>query len=931
QPADTKTESPKKFPSAHTDQKEITNALLAVVSELTGYPVQMLALDMDIEADLGIDSIKRVEILSTLEEKLPNLPNIAPDVMGSLKTLGQIAAYFADVTHSSETTMDKTEIEVADMHHKESETASEHIRIDVAKKVVTIVETPLNNLEKLSIPKGKIVYVTQDKNGLSEAIVAELSMQNINAELITLDAKLEKDRFPAGGLVILPPVGAPDENFLKDAFNLSRQMAPELLDSAAQGGAFFATLTRIDGAFGFKGQGFDNPLQGGLAGLVKTAAIEWKNVRCRAIDIAPIWKITQDIAKAIVNELLNPDPMSPVEIGLNADLRCTLALESAPYAQKHDIRIDLRSKDVVLITGGARGVTAAAVQALAKRVQPIIILLGRSPQPFPEPEWLQTIEGEAAIKKTILENQFKGQRTSPQELEQAFRIHTANREISQNLTKLQAAGVPAHYYSVDIRDAAATVSLINELRQTHGPIKGIIHGAGVLEDRLIIDKTPEQFEKVFDTKVKGLRNLFEATRTDHLKYLVFFSSVAARTGNKGQADYAMANEVLNKIAQQESISRPNCRVVSINWGPWDGGMVSPALKREFQRNNIDLIPMDIGAEYMLFEMAADKTAPVEVIIGANIQPPVIVEPQKNESLSSSKKDNTLKPKEKLSLTFKREIDTDRYPILKSHIIGGKPVVPFALITEWLGHGALHQNPGLVLLGLDDIRILNGIKLEEEKKLIRLLAGKARKKGSVYEVEVEVRNGIKDGTDLIHSKAKAILAESPSKPPLFTKSEQLDSNRYSRSIDEVYEDILFHGFKLRGIKSVISCSSAGMVARISTAPSPNDWIIEPLRSKWISDPLVLDCAFQMATLWCFEEMGVVSLPSYSASYRQYRQSYPPEDITVVLEVKEATRHKMKGDFTFLDTQDEVVARLTGCEAVMDASLFKAFKPHASTST
>ncbi len=115
----------------------------------------------------------------------------------------------------------------------------------------------------------------------------------------------------------------------------------------------------------------------------------------------------------------------------------------------------------------------------------------------------------------------------------------------------------------------------------------------------------------------------------------------------------------------------------------------------------------------------------------------------------------IKKKEELSLTFEREIDVNRYPILKAHILDGKPVVPFALIAEWLGHGALHENPGLFLHGLDDMRILHGIKLDQGKKIIRLLAGRTRKNGSTFEVDVEIRDGIKDNTEIIHSRATAI--------------------------------------------------------------------------------------------------------------------------------------------------------------------------------
>jgi hypothetical protein len=326
---------------------------------------------------------------------------------------------------------------------------------------------------------------------------------------------------------------------------------------------------------------------------------------------------------------------------------------------------------------------------------------------------------------------------------------------------------------------------------------------------------------------------------------------------------------------------------------------------------------------MIHEMMGDNSFPVEVVIGANI---LSAKEQDIAGTICSTPDQSvvLKKKEKLSLTVKREIDVDSYPILGAHILDGKPVVPFALIAEWLGHGALHENPGLFLHGLDDMRIFHGIKLDQGKKLIRLMAGKTRKKGSIFEVNVEIRNGFKDNIEVIHSSARAILTDKIEAPPYFDKSQYVSINGYSRTIDEIYEKILFHGVELRGIREIIGYSPRSVTARISSAPSPKKWMTDPLRSRWIADPLVLDCACQMAIIWCFEERGVVSLPSYSASYRQYRDKFPSDGVTAILEVKEVTDHKMKGDFTFLDSDAVVVARLTGYEAVMDASLSKAFK-------
>jgi hypothetical protein len=275
------------------------------------------------------------------------------------------------------------------------------------------------------------------------------------------------------------------------------------------------------------------------------------------------------------------------------------------------------------------------------------------------------------------------------------------------------------------------------------------------------------------------------------------------------------------------------------------------------------------------------------------------------------------------ITFKREIDVERYPILDSHILGGKPVVPFALMTEWFAHSALHNNPGLSLCGFDDMRILKGVKIEQEKRIVRLLAGKTRRKRSVWEVSVELRDGYKNGIEVIHCKAKAVMSETISPPPEYSLPVELEANGYPRSVDEVYNKILFHGAGLHGIKKIISLSERGMMARICSAPLPSVWMKQPLRNHWISDPLVLDSAFQMATVWCYENMGVVSLPSYIASYRQYRSKFPAGGVTAVLEVQASSEHKMTGDITFLDQDNIVVARLTGYQAIADPSLFKAF--------
>src|SRR5262249_22529924 len=187
--------------------------------------------------------------------------------------------------------------------------------------------------------------------------------------------------------------------------------------------------------------------------------------------------------------------------------------------------------------------------------------------------------------------------------------------------------------------------------------------------------------------VAGLGGLVGERGSDPLKFVALFSSSTGRFGRAGQVDYAVANEVLNKIAQQQARLRPDCRVVAINWGPWEGGMVTPALRKVFEREGIGLIPLAAGANHLVHALCATSEQSVEVVVlGAPPRP-------------------MQAPPPAFALAFERELTLDNCPVLRAHVIDGRAVLPMALSAEWLAHGALHVNPGFVFQGFDDLRIL----------------------------------------------------------------------------------------------------------------------------------------------------------------------------------------------------------------------------------
>ena len=89
-------------------------------------------------------------------------------------------------------------------------------------------------------------------------------------------------------------------------------------------------------------------------------------------------------------------------------------------------------------------------------------------------------------------------------------------------------------------------------------------------------------------------------------------------GNQGQCDYAIANEILNKTAQKLSFTNPDTKFLSVNWGPWEGGMVDSSLKKEFLKRGIELIPLKDGAKQLLKEMENIQNSNPEIVIGAHI-------------------------------------------------------------------------------------------------------------------------------------------------------------------------------------------------------------------------------------------------------------------------------------------------------------------------
>jgi len=893
--------------------QNILTVVLEVIADKTGYPADMLSSEMTLDADLGIDSIKRVEILSALQERLPDAPAVSPDDMAKIRTVGQIADYIQPMSESvsEPETAPKAEPKVepnvkpnVKINEQAAQTASQSASVDRRLLVSEAINGNLRENQQLCT--DGVVWATDDGSGLAELVCKAFSDRGINAEVASMDAAPNGQM--VSGLVIIAPENSGDD-FVMDAFRLVRRAAPSLRHAGKNGGSVLVGACRVDGEFGFSERDLINPITGGLAGIVKTAGWEWPEVACKALDISSDFDDKALLAAEIVDEALKK---GPVEVGLSAARRTMLRLDAKPLnGSKGTDR--LLPGDVVVAAGGARGVTAEVIEAMAAVHKPVFVLLGRSAPPEPEPAWLQKISDEKELKAEI-SRQFKKKNRSatPREIEKACRKIAAGREISSNIKRIQDAGGQAIYKSVDVRNKEQVAAAVAEARRDFGPVKAIVHGAGVLADRLIEDQTDEQFELVYKTKIEGLRSLLHATEKDDLKTMVFFSSSTGRFGRKGQAAYAAANEVLNKMAQEQTRKRPDCRVVSVNWGPWDGGMVTPEIKKVFEAEGVPVIPLKAGAEYLVKEIASPNAGAVEVVVtgpsnGAAARPKQETDQKKTQSSSP------------MVRAFERKIDIKTHPFLASHVINGRAVVPMAMMIEWMAHGAIHENPGLQFHGFDNLRVFQGIKLTSAVAIkLSAMAGRPVQREGFDIIPVVLTSG-----KTLHAAAEIILSVSqPQKTGPAIDAMAFDAK--TRESAEIYSSgELFHGPDLQGIKKVLGCNQKGIRALTAAAPLPAAWMNQPLRSSWIADPLVLDVAFQLMILWAFDQCGQGSLPTGAAKYRQFSRKFPEGGCEIIIEATQDGPHKATGTIEFVDASKNLIARIQGYECVLNSKLKEAF--------
>ncbi|MDQ1393851.1 MAG: hypothetical protein QOF30_2828, partial [Acidimicrobiaceae bacterium] len=600
----TVTPTPAPAPHGPLTRAGILDAVLAIVSNRTGYPSDMLDPDLDLEADLSIDSIKRTEILGELAERVglggadgASIDEATVEQLARLKTLNAIADWI--VAHAGPPAEAKPASSAVPVVDAVDAVTSRHLV--VLEELDTLPEPPATG----DLLAGRR-YVIVD-GGLGIGLELSELLEHRGADVFILDTEQsesgnEESLAVLDGAYALIHLGAlePDHaSVLPGAFSVLRE-------AAERGVGRLVGATGDGGRFGFDDDVDSSDAGLGLGGLVRTMRAEYPDLVSQVVDVDPKQR-AGSVASALLAELTADQP--PVMVGYARGLRWTrrvtpVELRPTPRTPELDIEaasaaLDLGPDSVVLLTGGARGITSKVAIELARATGCHIELIGRTQAPTGDEDAITASALDApSIRRALIAS---GSRI-PGQVEVATARLLATREIRAGLAQLAETAASARYHVADVRNGEAVQSIVADIYARHGRLDGVIHGAGVLEDKRMSDKGMESFERVFRTKVDGARHLVSSLRSD-LGFLVLFASVAGVFGNRGQADYAAANDALDSLARTWA-GRFRGRVLAVDWGPWAGaGMVSAELEREYARRGVGLIGVDDGVACLLRELA----------------------------------------------------------------------------------------------------------------------------------------------------------------------------------------------------------------------------------------------------------------------------------------------------------------------------------------
>ncbi|MBB5781475.1 KR domain-containing protein [Nonomuraea jabiensis] len=537
-------------------------------------------------------------------------------------------------------------------------------------------------------------------------------------------------------------------------FMKAKECAPHL-----DGGSFVVSVVG-----GVTEAGVPLPFTGLFTGLVKSLALEFPG----ADVLATVHQdVPLDEVLATVSAELGARRLIPVTYHAGG-LRLTPRAVPTP-APPSEVP-PLGPDTLVVAAGGARGIGAPILEALAARHRPRLVVLGSSELPDEA--------GEELDRSAFIRAQVRQGASVPEANARFDRLGEA-RQVRRTLAGLERLCGPGRvrYLRCDLRDGAAVE---RALAAVDGPIDLLLNIAGTNRASGVAAKSVADFRTVRDLKVRAYLNLKEATRGREPRLWCNFGSFIGLTGQRGETDYGAANDFLTTSAMNASGE------FTIGWTLWrDIGLGATPLMRDFLEGSGEFTPTptEEGVEHFMAELAAAPDAPVTVFFGDKERAAIrAAVPEFLEFSAEAQAQTRPLPyidrvlrRDGAELVAERTFSMDRDGYLDLHQVRGYPTLPGTFVPELAAQAAVALVPGRVPVVFEDLRLESFLRIyradrpEVKRLTARLLRADERESVVAVQVlgDVVAPNGVTVARDRVHFSVTVRLRDAPVPGPAWT--------------------------------------------------------------------------------------------------------------------------------------------------------------------
>lgn len=456
---------------------------------------------------------------------------------------------------------------------------------------------------------------------------------------------------------------------------------------------------------------------------------------------------------------------------------------------------DLGPEDVLLVTGGGKGIAAECVLELARKSQCHLALLGRSDPAH-------------------------------------------DRELKENLRRFTESGVSFRYFAADVTDAAATFQTIHQIETELGSVTAVLHGAGINHPKRLEEVTPADLRHTLEPKLTGLRNLLDVLNPDKLRLLLTFGSIIARTGLHGEGHYALANDWMANAVERWQHEHPQCRCLNLDWSVWAGAGMGQRLGvlDSLVRQGITPLPLD-QAISTLKTVVGWKQAPVSSIVTGRFGNLPTLRFSEPELPLQRFLEHVQVHYPGIELIADAELSADTDPYITDHVFQGEQLLPAVSGIEAMAQIAMALENSEQLPEFQNLRFQHPIVIPKNKP-VRIRIAALRRQPGVVAVTIRCSSTsfqVDHFTAECRFQAAPRAEDWPAAQPAAQQELALDPAH------DLYGSILFHQGRFRRVEKYFHLQATESLAQLAP-PSTSPWYARHLPSEFIAgDPSSRDAA------------------------------------------------------------------------------------------